>query len=83
MSVRNREGFYRASALLDGYRDQYAVHRSYGLVKVELYADESGGYIWHVATIITNEGMSESTDTAFETLAEARQEFRRRVRKHP
>jgi len=83
VSVRNREGFYTAEALRDGMKDQYAVLRSYGKVVVELYHDGTEAYDWHVVLIITSEKASESTDLSFNSLDEARREFRRRVRNHP
>lgn len=83
MSLRNNGGHYTAAALRTGYRDQYAVHRSYGLVRVELSHAEEGVSVWHVALLITRPGYSESVDKGFATLDEARREYRRLVRKHP
>ena len=83
MSVRNRRGHYTAEMVKRGFRDQYAVHRSYGAVTIEIYHDGTNAYAWHVALIITNTDRSESTDRSFATLNEARHEYRRLVRNHP
>lgn len=83
MNVRNNRGFYSAPLLRKGMRDQYAVQRSYGIVVVELYTDGVGRMPWLVSCEIKKDDTSESTSQAFETLDEARREYRRLVRKHP
>lgn len=81
--MRNNRGHYTAASLRAGYRDQYAVHRNVGLIKVELYHDGTNACPWHVALIITNTQVSESNDKAYASLSEARKEYRRLVRRHP
>lgn len=83
MNVRNREGFYAAEALRKGLKDQYAVMRSYGTVVVEIRHDGIGRRPWLVSCEIKKGDTVSATDAAFETLGDARREYRRLVRKHP
>lgn len=80
---RNRRGFYTSAALKDGFRDQYAVHRTYGRVTVELYHDGTATWAYHVALVIHRGSVVETVDTAFLSLDEARKRFSSLVRKHP
>lgn len=79
---RKADGFLRNAALRDGFRDQYAVVRSYGTVIIELWHG-GGARPWRVSCTITEGDTVSSTDAAFRTLNEARAEFRRLMRQHP
>lgn len=83
MSERNDQGFYTAEMLRGGMRDQYAVVRKRGVIKVELHHIPGGARPWVVSSSTTSEEDSLSAESAFKTLDEARREYRRLVRKNP
>lgn len=79
---RNREGFYTAEALRSGFIDQHAVMSSIGMVRIELCHGGAGRLPWRVSHSIHRGESASITDRAFESLDEARREFRRLVRKY-
>ncbi|UDL15465.1 hypothetical protein SEA_PEPE25_90 [Microbacterium phage Pepe25] len=70
-------------SLTSGLSEQYAVLRSYGMVKIELRRDGVGRMPFLVSCEITKGDAVSITDRAFEHLNDARRAFRSLVKKHP
>lgn len=72
-----------AEALQSGLREQYAVLRSYGMVKIELRHSGVGRMPFLVSIEIKKGDSMSATDRAYEHLNDARLAFRSLVKKHP
>lgn len=83
MTQRTTRNQLTAAALASGLREQYAVVRSYGVVKIELRHGGYGRMPFLVSCEITKGDAVSATDMAFEHLNDARAEFRRLCKKHP
>lgn len=83
MSERTTSRHLTAEALQSGLKEQYAVLRSYGMVKIELSQDDYGTRPFLVSCEIVKGDAVSVTDMAFEHLNQARAAFRRLVKKHP